>query len=152
MNDDFADYIGFWKHNGYWLFDSPSILVNLAREAGIDLTGTSLFYFEAHEMEFDGAVWVPFTPESSIKTDVELPAKKTLEGFDVATFHAGNTPECSPLSCNGLADSMPTNQRCLFESFEEAKSHLSAGSFNNAEPGPYRIVAVYSVDWTVTDK
>ena len=120
MNDDFADYIGFWKHNGYWLFDSPSILVNLAREAGIDLTGTSLFYFEAHEMEFDGAVWVPFTPESSIKTDVELPAKKTLEGFDVATF-------------------------------EEAKSHLSAGSFNNAEPGPYRIVAVYSVDWTVTD-
>jgi hypothetical protein len=26
MNDDFADYIGYWKHNGYWLFDSPEII------------------------------------------------------------------------------------------------------------------------------
>ena len=21
VSDDFADYINFWKHNGYWFFD-----------------------------------------------------------------------------------------------------------------------------------
>ena len=25
VSEDFADYIGFWKHNGYWFFDSPEI-------------------------------------------------------------------------------------------------------------------------------
>jgi hypothetical protein len=76
-----------------------------------------------------------------------LPSKKTLEGFDVVTFYAGNSPECSPLSCNGLADTIPTNQHCLIESFEDAKAALDGGEFNNSEPGPYRIFAVYSVDW-----
>ena len=25
-SDYFADYIKYWKHNGYWLFDSPAII------------------------------------------------------------------------------------------------------------------------------
>jgi hypothetical protein len=25
MNEDFADYIQYWKHNGYCLLDSPEI-------------------------------------------------------------------------------------------------------------------------------
>ncbi len=147
MNDDFADYINFWKHNGYWLFDSPSIILNLAQEAAVDLTGTSLFYYEAHELEYDGARWRPFAPEPGIETNIQLPPSKTLEGYDVVTFYAGNVSECSPLSCNGLAESIPTNQHCLLESFETAESQLNAGSFNHSEPGPYRIVAVYTVVW-----
>jgi hypothetical protein len=35
----------------------------------------------------------------------------------------------------------------LFSSFDEAKAHLERGAFNNSEPGPYRIFAVYSVGW-----
>ena len=147
VNDSFADYINYWKHNGYWFFDSPSIIRDLAKEAEINLDGTLLFYYEAHELEFDGAEWRPFAPGSSMKTDVELPAQKRLEGFDIVTFFAGNAPECSPLSCNGLADKLPTNRHCLLETFQEAESHLNAGSFNGSEPGPYRIFAVYSVDW-----
>lgn len=37
------------------------------------------------------------------------------------------------------------NSHCLFDSFDEAKFHLTEGAFNNSEPGPYRIFAVYSV-------
>lgn len=29
---DFADYITFWKHNGHWLFDSPNVIEQVARE------------------------------------------------------------------------------------------------------------------------
>ncbi len=147
MNDDFADYIEFWKHNGFWLFDSPEIIREVAKENSIDLGGTSLFYYEAHNLEFDGEKWKPFAPVASIKTNIKPPLKKRLEGFDIVTFSVGNSPECSPLSCNGLAGEIPTNSHCLIESFEFAKSCLDSGKFANGEPGPYRIFAVYSVDW-----
>jgi hypothetical protein len=147
INDYFADYINFWKHNGYWLFDSPEIIRAVAKENSIDLNGTQLFYYEAHEMEFDGRGWKTFAPEPSTPTNVTPPQRKRLEGFDVVTFFAGNAPECSPLSCNGLAEKIPTNQHCLLESFEFAESCLNSGKFEGTEPGPYRIFAVYSVDW-----
>ncbi len=31
---NFAEYIQFWKHNGYWFFDSPEIITKLAEEHG----------------------------------------------------------------------------------------------------------------------
>jgi hypothetical protein len=26
FSEDFTDYINYWKHNGYWFFDSPEII------------------------------------------------------------------------------------------------------------------------------
>ena len=147
VNEDFADYIDFWKHNGYWLFDSPQIIQSVAGEHSIPLEGTKLFYYEAYEMEFTGKEWRAFFPESSIITNIAPPLQKVLEGFDVVTFSAGNSPECSPLSCNGLADDIPTNRHCLIEGIEDAKAALNSEKFKGGEPGPYRIFAVYSVDW-----
>ncbi len=148
VNDDFADYVQYWKHNGYWLFDSPEIIRTIARENSIQLEGTSLFYYEVHEMQFDGEKWSRYEPEASFPTNVIPPVNKRLEGFDVVTFFAGNAPECSPLSCNGLAGEIRTNEHCLFASFDDAYDRVSDGSFKGAEPGPYRIFAVYSVDWS----
>ena len=145
VNDDFADYIYYWKHNGYWLFDSPEIIRSVAQENSIELKGTSLFYYEAHEMEFDGESWQAYAPE--FPTNVTPPSERKLEGFDVVTFYARNAPECSPLSCNGMAEELRTNAHCLFASFDEAYTNVNNGAFNNSEPGPYRIFAVYSVAW-----
>ena len=145
VNSDFADYINLWKHNGYWLFDSPEIIRSLATENSISLNETLLFYYEVYEMEFDGDSWVPFKTDPSFTTDVVSPLTKKLEGFDVVTFFAKNAPECSPLSCNYLAQELHTNQHCLFDSFEDAYANLSNGAFKDAEPGPYRIFAVYSI-------
>jgi len=50
----FADYVDFWKHNGFWLFDSPEIIKDVAREHSINLAGTILFYYDVYENEFDG--------------------------------------------------------------------------------------------------
>lgn len=147
ISKEFGDYIDYWKHNGYWFFNSPEIIRSLARENTIDLGGSALFYYEAYEMEFEGEHWRPYAPEPSFETHVVAPANKQLEGFDVVTFSGRNSPECSPLSCNYLADEHPVNAHCLFTSFEEAKTKVESGAFNNSEPGPYRIFAVYSVDW-----
>jgi len=141
------DYIPLWKHNGFWLFDSPVIIRAVAQENSIDLDGCSLFYYEAHELEFAEEGWRPFSPEPSLPTSIVQPAQKRLEGFDVVTFEVGRSPDCSPLSCNGLAEELRTNSHCLFESFYEAETSLGSGEFRGCEPGPYRIFAVYSVDW-----
>jgi hypothetical protein len=147
ISEDFADYISYWKHNGYWFFDSPQIIKAVADEKSIQLEGTSLFYYEVYELEFDGERWVSWSPEPSFPTNVVPPVRKELEGFDVATFWAKNAPECSPLSCNSMAEKLHTNAHCLFESFAGAESNLNNGGFSTAEPGPYRIFAVYSVEW-----
>ena len=146
ISENFADYIRFWKHNGYWFYDSPEIFQSVAREHSIDLEGTKLFYYEVHELEFEDECWRPFGPQTGLPTNVLAPARKQLEGFDVVTFSAGAGPECSPLSCNYMAEELATNTHCLFATFTEAEAALSRGAFTDAEPGPYRIFAVYSVD------
>ncbi|MBI5886967.1 MAG: hypothetical protein HZB85_10365 [Deltaproteobacteria bacterium] len=148
ISPDFSEYINYWKHNGYWLFDSPEAIKELAEDNGIDLSGTTLFYYEAYEYEFDDESneWTAFSPEPSFVTDVQAPKDKRLEGFDVITFAAHTSPECSPLSCNLLAGTIPANRHCLFVTFEQAKDALEAGLFKNSEPGPYRIFAVYTAE------
>ena len=147
-SEDFADYIKYWKHNGYWLFNSPQAIEDIAKRENVDLSGATLFYYEAYEYEFDkdSKEWSAFTPEPSFVTDVQVPIDKHLEGFDVTTFASGTAPECSPLSCNSLAKTIPVNRHCLLNDFATAKTSLEEGLFQHSEPGPFRIVAVYTLD------
>jgi hypothetical protein len=126
--ENFADYINFWKHNSYWLFDSPEIIVDIARENGIDLSETVLFFYEVHELQFDSDEWMRFEPERSFGTVVSIPEAKVLDGYDVVTFSAQTSPECSPLSCNALASEIETNSRCLLQSREQAQKLRSSAS------------------------
>ena len=61
ISKDFADYIKFWKHNGYWLFDSTEVIEQVAREQSIDLTGMTMLYYEVYEQELDDGKgsWCP---------------------------------------------------------------------------------------------
>jgi len=147
MSPDFADYINFWRHNGYWLFDSPQVIVEVAEQNNIDLAGMMLFFYEVFEQQYDNGTWTSFAPEPSFRLDVKVPEQRQLEGYDIVAFSSQTSPECSPLSCNGLAADVPTNSHCLLDSFEETRQLLENGAFHNCEPGPYRIFAVYSVTW-----
>jgi hypothetical protein len=122
VSEDFADYINHWKHNGYWFFNSPEIIRSISVKESVALEGTSLFYYEAHALEFDGKSWLAYAPEPSLPTNVVLPTRKQLEGFDVVTLYSRAAPECSPLSCNGMAKELLTNAHCLFDSFQEAEA------------------------------
>ncbi len=143
----FCDYIQFWRHNGYWLFNSASDIVEVAAENEIDLADNRFFYYEAYEREYDGEAkeWRPFGREESLVTEVVPPAQAELLGYDVVTYSGGNMPEHSPLSCNGLAQSIAVNEHCLLDACETAVALLEAGAFDHCEPGPFRIVAVYAV-------
>ena len=147
VSEDFGDWINYWKHNGYWFFDSPEVIVSLANEHGIDLSQVRWFYFEAHEKELDeeSGEWRTFDPEESFVTSVVSPEDKDLKGYDIVTFSCGTSAECSPLSCNHVAEGMKVNRHCLLDSFEEAMSFMDSKSYLGGEPGPYRIFAVYEV-------
>lgn len=148
MSEDFCDYISYWKHNGYWLFDSPEIIKGIAEENNIDLKGATIFYYEAHELQLrqDELIWEEFSPEESFATNVVPPIRKQLMGYDVVSFAAGNAPECSYLSCNHMAEEIEVNEHCLIESFERAMDLINRKVFVGCEPGPCRIFAVYMVE------
>jgi hypothetical protein len=143
----FASYVPYWRHNGYWLFDRPEIMRELAAAHGIDLSSSTLFYYELCEQAYDGeaCAWVPLPAELDFPVDVRIPESKQLAGYDVVTFSCGTSPECSPLSCNGLAREIGVNRHCLLDTLERARESLQANQFANSEPGPFRIFAVYTV-------
>lgn len=140
------DWIDSWRHNGFWFFDSLAVIKALAVENDIDLEGVRWFYLEGYEFEFveNGALWRRYGPDVSLPAPaVEKPGRGHLRGYDVVTFSSGTTPECSPLSCNGLAERVQVNRHCLLGSFEEAKRLIEEGAFRGSEPGPYRIISVF---------
>jgi hypothetical protein len=148
VSANFADYVPYWKHNGYWLFDAPAAMRAIATANNIDLAGATLFYYEVFEEEFDEGTkaWRAFAADASLPVNVAPPKAAQLAGYDVATFWAKASPECSPLSCNGLAENLPVNRHCLFASLDEARQALQAGTFDKSEPGPFRVFAVYRVE------
>ena len=147
----FADYIQYWRHNGYWFFNSPGDVAEICRTHSIDPAANVLFYYEVFEKQFDetARAWLSFKPEPSFATHVETSANTHLAGYDVTTFSVGTAPECSPLSCNHMAEELPVNRHCLFETFDEAVQAVESGKFDHCEPGPFRIFAVYTVDGKV---
>ncbi len=49
---------------------------------------------------------------------------------------------CSPLSCNGMAESIPVNEFCLIDDMETALAAARRFGVEQPEPGPYVIVEV----------
>jgi hypothetical protein len=147
ISNAFTDYFSFGRFNGYWLFDRPDVIHELAQQASTDLFGMKMFYYEIYDQEFDEEAnkWLTFHPDPSLPTKVTMPPAKSLNGFDIVSFSSGTCAECSPLSCNNMAASIHVNSHCLLPSLEKAKELLERHAFANTEPGPFRIFAVYSI-------
>ena len=153
VNDDVVDIESVWEHNAFGVANDPELLWRLARESNIDTAGARLFFYEAYELEIDSddlskspSRWLPLTPVPSSEIEphsIAIPENKTLLGYDVVVF--GDYLEHSPLSCNSVAEKLPVNTHCLFQTLEQAKDAMDAGHFNDCEPGIYKIYAVYLV-------
>ena len=49
---------------------------------------------------------------------------------------------CSPLSCNGIAESLPVNNFCLLDDLETALAAARRFGTEQPEPGPYIVIEV----------
>jgi hypothetical protein len=85
VNDDFADYVDYWKHNDWWFFDSPAAIQAVSQEHSIDLGDALLFYYEIYEFEFDHGEWRSFSPGEGAgnrQAGIATPSSKRLDGYD----------------------------------------------------------------------
>ena len=147
ISEDFADYINYWRHNGYWLFDHPEVISDICNENAIDTSGLRFFYLESDLTQYDPdrTLWVDFEPVASFSTCVKKAHESQLLGYDVVTIYCCDAPEHSPLSCNHLASQLPVNKHCLIDSLDDARDYIVRGAFANSEPGLLRIVAVHEI-------
>jgi hypothetical protein len=133
-----ADWIDAWKHNEHWVFNSPSAAASVIPE-GHD--GFDIYAFKQYPARIvDGVV----EDEEVCAPDVVgLTDDFEFLGFDAVSRSCGNAFECSPLSCNHGAESIPCNPKCLFDSLEEAIEGAKGFSSGTWEPGPYYVVEVH---------
>jgi hypothetical protein len=137
------DWINEWRHNELWVFDSPALALGVVPEEKrkkIDLYAYWLFSVRFIEGQREAFAIPEVNP---------VPMDESFEnlGFDLVSRSCGNSFECSPLSCNGVAEVVPTNRYCLLDSFKGALAlgpTLEApGQPLRGEPGPYYIIEVW---------
>ncbi|WFL78348.1 hypothetical protein P7228_04595 [Altererythrobacter arenosus] len=157
VNDNVIELIDSWKFNRFGLANSKEVILELAREAAVDFSHTTLFFYAGYEREletdgweFDPARWRALTSSevSNVKDKVTVPEESdrpvTL-GYDVVAY--GDFPDHSPLSCNSMATELSVNEFCLFDHFDTAKGAIDAGKFGGGcEDGIYRIMSVSRLD------
>lgn len=153
VNDNVVDPQDSWQHNGFGVANNPQILIELAQQGAVDLTGSRLFFYSVYECEqesdgwtFDIDQWRPTSraASSNVADDVVAPKEGSgliPLGYDVVVF--GDFLEHSPLSCNSVATQLRVNRFCLFDTLHEAKRAIDAGKFGDGcEDGIYKIFSV----------
>jgi hypothetical protein len=132
------DWVSQWRHNDVWLFDTPELAESVVPpgERGLYVVlGYRIWdrmFDEGDELELDEDLPRLEEPAAGFES----------VGFDAVARLGTRNFGCSPLSCNGGAETFATNERCLFRTFDEAVAGAKAFSSGNWEPGPYWVVEV----------
>jgi len=130
-------WIDHWLHNEGGFFstwvDAQSVL-----PSGSD--GFAIFAYRLLPVEFANGM----TKRLAIGDLAVEPLPPGFEslGFDVVSRTCSAFFECSPLSCNGMANEVEVNCYCLVENLVEAIALAERFSRDEPEPGPYYVVDV----------
>lgn len=131
-----------WQHNEWGYFRDPETAWGLVPTA--EQHRYRLHAYALDPSEFgDGEEQSMVVPELDV---LALGGEFRCVGWDVVSRSAGQSFECSPLSCNLLAEEFETNAYCLFEDFSDARDLALAAHSLRCEPGPYHIVEVWIRD------
>jgi hypothetical protein len=109
------------------VFDSPEV----AREIAAKRVSNPIVY----------AYRVPLASEGVNPSP--LPSSFERIGFDVARRSFTPQFECSPLSCNGMAQEVAVNEQCLLDSLPTAVEFARRCAREQPEPGSYFVIEVW---------
>jgi hypothetical protein len=136
------DWVYQWLHNELGLFNEPDqARLVIPRESPPMRT----FAYLVSTVRFvDGRPQPWDWPEDA--APVPLTAAYTSLGFDAVHKFMDSVLgfECSPLSCNGLADEWPVNRHCLLDDLETAVKAAVQFSIDQPEPGMYYVAQVFA--------
>ena len=126
-----------WIHNELGFFNSPSDALAVVPPGSRSF---SLFAYRLQPVRFVNgraeSISIPTLPIDP------LPHEFVALGFDIVSRSVSSFFECSPLSCNGMANEVPVNRFCLVDTLAEAVTLGERFSRERLEPGPYYIVEV----------
>jgi hypothetical protein len=132
-------WIDFWRHNECWAFNTQELawsVVPAERRAD--------FQLYAYKMFPVGFEHGRRTDREFPKLDVEpLPPSFVRIGYDAVSRDQTPMFECSPLSCNGLAEDHTVNRYCLVDTEEAALQLALECSISEPEPGAYFVIKVW---------
>ena len=138
-------WIDRWVHNEFgWFNRAADALAAVPR----DQSGAyRLFAYRIYPALFRDGHRQALAVPPDVHPD-PIPSTFLSLGFDSISKSMASVLgfECSPLSCNGMAVEILTNEHCLFRSLEDAVSGATRFSIEQPEPGDYDIVEVLEED------
>jgi len=131
-------WIDHWKHNEMWVFDSPAWAWSVVPEA--ERENFEMYAYRIAPVEIaegkEGVFALPAISPEPLTSDFQS------LGFDIVCRSCASSFECSPLSCNHMAEEIPANRFCLLDDFTTALGVARGFDEAGCEPGPYCIVEV----------
>jgi len=132
-------WIDQWRHNEMWVYDTTELAWSVVPDSLREKF--DLFAYQLFPVVIDNGQQQPFQiPTLHVQP---LPGSFERLGYDVVSRSCGTNFECSPLSCNHMAEHVTVTSHCLVAdvnmAFQLAREFESGG----CEPGPYYIVEVW---------
>ena len=139
VSEDPDGWIDHWRHNAMWVYDTRELAWSVVPET---VRGEfDLYAYQMFPVEFVDGEQRPFAiPQLNVEP---LPASFDRIGYDAVSRSCGNNFECSPLSCNHMAEHLPTNRYCLIDEADSAFRLAAQCEAGGCEPGPYFVVEVW---------
>lgn len=132
-------WIEQWRHNQMWVYDTPELarsVVTDAARANFHVYGYRLF-----PVQFDEGRQKPFAIPAV--NAALLPASFERLGLDIVSRSCGTSYECSPLSCNHMAEHVAANRYCLVDDVDVAFRLAAEFEASGCESGPYHVLEVW---------
>ena len=146
------DWIDHWVHNDWGFCNSRQAALSLQTTPHADY---DLYAFAIYSTRFRSGraepvkIDMPFGKRATEPPPPErlspepLSAEFTHLGFDAVSHSDSSYFECSPLSCNYMAKSIPVNRYCLVDSLSEAQQIACRFPIDQPEPGVYYVLQVF---------
>ena len=131
-------WIDQWRHNEMWAYDTPELAWSVVPEAA--RSEFDLYAYLMFPVQFDEGQQ-PF--EIPPLTVAPLPSSFERLGIDVVSRSCGSSFECSPLSCNHMAEHVAVSRYCLVDEPDVAFGLAADFEAGGCEPGPYYVVEVW---------
>lgn len=131
-------WIQSWTHNDLFIYSTRAAAAAVVPQA-------ELGQYELHAYRM-----LPSVFDHGERRAIELP-KLGVEplapefqsvGFDAVSRSWASTFDCSPLSCNLMAQEIATNEHCLLSNLAVAEEVAHRFAREEPEPGPYYVLEV----------
>ena len=135
------DWIESWLHNDLGWFNRIADALSVVRHE--HRTGFRLFAYRLHPQKFTAAGRVLIVLPENVRPEAIGQEFRSL-GFDASnkTMDSVLGFECSPLSCNAMAEEITVNEHCLFATLDEAIAGAERFALEQPEPGDYFVIEV----------